>query len=113
MFYVINLAPSRFCRQLDEVAAIKLASVSGLFASFKYALHDLSSKQGPHVFHVNQCFSWHSLDLFLGLFSPPGRPLIWEVDNVVEFVEVCAFFMVSEVFVSNQFRATISVNFCR
>ena len=68
MFYVINLAPSRFCRQLD-------ASVSSLFASFKYALHDLSSKQGPHVFHVNQCFSWQSLDLFLGLFSPPGRPL--------------------------------------
>ena len=29
----LNLAPSRFCRQPDEVAVIKLASVSGLFAS--------------------------------------------------------------------------------
>ena len=32
---------------------------------------------------------------------------------MVEFVEVCASFMVSEVFVSNQFRDTITVNFCR
>ena len=32
---------------------------------------------------------------------------------MVEFVEVCAFFMVSEVFVSNHFRTTITVNFCR
>ena len=34
--YVINLTASSFSRQLDEVAALNLASVSGLFASFKY-----------------------------------------------------------------------------
>ena len=101
MFYVINLVPSRFCRQLDEVAAIRLASVSGLFASFKF------------IFHINQRFSWQVLDLFLGLFSPPGRQLIWEVDDLVEFVEICSFFMVSEFFLSSQFRATITANVCQ
>ena len=111
MFYVINLVPlSRFCRQLDEVAAIRLASVSGLFASFKFASHDLTSNQDPRIFHINQRFFWQALDLFLGLFSPLERQLIWEVDELVEFVKICNFFMVSEFFLSSQFRATITAH---
>ena len=36
--YVIDLTASNFSRQLDEVAALILASVSGLFASFKVSV---------------------------------------------------------------------------
>ena len=54
-----------------------------------------------------------SIDLFLGLFSGFGRSLIWVVDNVVEFVRLCTYFMVNERFISDIFRATFPHNFCR
>lgn len=54
-----------------------------------------------------------SIDLFLGLFSGFGRSLIWVVDNVVEFVHLCTYFMVNERFISDIFRATFPHNCCR
>ena len=73
MYCVILLVPSNFSRQLDEVAAINLASVSGIFASFKYSLQSSCRRQTTPTFRVERHFSWHTLDLFLGLFSGFGR----------------------------------------
>ena len=44
--------------------------------------------------------------MFLGLFSGFGRSLNWEVDNLVEFVHICNYFMIYERYVSDIFRAT-------
>ena len=96
MACIINFTSSSFARQLDEVAVIRLASEGGLFASFKYSAGNQYSEQSPLVFNVSQQFSWQSLDLFLGMFSPNGRSLVWEVDDLVEFVNICSFFMVIE-----------------
>ena len=96
MNYVINLTASNFSRQLDEVAALNLASVSGLFASFKYQNSSFTSEQTIRNFQIDKPFSWQSIDLFLGLFSGFGRCLIWEIDNIVEFVQICDYFMVNE-----------------
>ena len=65
-----------------------------------------SSRQTTPVFHINHSFSWQSIDLFLGLFSGFGRSLNWEVDNLVEFVHICHYFMIYERYVSDIFRAT-------
>ena len=54
-----------------------------------------------------------AIDLLLGLFSGFGRSLIWVVDNVVEFVHLCTYFMVNERFISDIFRATFPHNCCR
>ena len=81
-----------------------------MFASFKYSAGNQYSEQSPLVFNVSQQFSWQSLDLFLGMFSPNGRSLVWEVDDLVEFVNICSFLMVIEPFVSAQFRATVPPN---
>ena len=37
--------PVNFSRQIDEVTAINLASVSGLFATFKYQINAHRSRQ--------------------------------------------------------------------
>ena len=73
MVCIINFTSSNFAGQLDEVAVIRLASVSGLFASFKCSAGNQYSEQSPLAFYVSQQFSWQSLDLFLGMFSPNGR----------------------------------------
>lgn len=111
MSYVINLTASSFCTQLDEVAALNLASVSGLFASCKYQNSSCTSEQTIRNFQVDKPFSWQSLDLFLGLFSGFGRCLIWEIDNIVEFVQMCDYFMVNERFFIDLFHASFPPNY--
>ena len=111
MNYVINLTLSNFSRQLDEVAALNLASVSGLFASFKYQNSSFTSEQTIRNFQIDKPLSWQSLDLFLGLFSGFGRCLIWEIDNIVEFVQICDYFMVNEPFLIDLFRASFPPNY--
>ena len=49
MNYVSNLKATNFSGQLDEVAALNLASVSGLFASFKFQNVTLHGKTGKKV----------------------------------------------------------------
>ena len=112
MNYVVNLTASNFSRRLDEVSAINLASVSGLFASFKYQNSNSTSRQTVRIFQVDRPFSWQCLDLFLGLFSGFGRCLIWEIDNVVEFVQICDYFMVNERFLIDLFRASFPFDYC-
>ena len=111
MNYVINLTLSNFSRQIDEVAALNLASVSGLFASFKYQSSSFTSEQTIRNFQIDKPFSWQSIDLFLGLFSGFGRCLIWEIDNIVEFVQMCDYFMVNERFLIDLFRASFPPNY--
>jgi len=53
------------------------------------------------------------LDLFLGPFSGFGRNLVWQDDNVVEFVQICHYFMVSERFVNDIFRVTFPPDCCQ
>ena len=112
MTYVINLSASNFSRQLDEVSALNLALVSGLFASFKYRNDGSASDQTIRNFQVNWNFSWQCLHLFLGLFSGFGRCLIWEIDNIVEFIQICDYFMVNERFLIDLFRASFPTNYC-
>ena len=112
VFYTITLTLLNFSRLLGEIGAIRLASVSGLFASFKHQNDILCSRQTPLIFHVDRPFSWQSMDLFLGLFSGFGRSLIWEVDDIVEFIQICSHFMVNERFVNDMFRATFPPNYC-
>ena len=106
MYYCINLTLVNFSRFLDEIGATQLASVSGRFASFKYECDSRSSRQTTSVFHINHSFSWQSVDLFLGLFSGFGRSLNWEVDNLVEFVHICHYFIIYKCYISDIFRAT-------
>ena len=50
--------------------------------------------------------------LFCGkLFSGFGRCLLWEIDNVVEFVQLCHYFMVNERFHNDIFRASFPPNY--
>ena len=56
-------------------------------------------------------FPWQSLDLFLGLFSGFGRCLIWEIDNIVEFDQICDYFMVNESFLIDLFRVSFPPNY--
>ena len=112
MFFLLFYLASSFSRQLDEVSAINLASVSGLFASFKYQNSTSTLRQTVRSFQVDRPFSWQCLDLFLGLFSVFGRCLIWEIDNVVELVQICDYFMVNERFLIDLFRASIPFDYC-
>ena len=41
-----------------------------------------------------------------------GRNLLWQVDNVLEFIQVCHDFMASERFLHDIFRATFSPDYC-
>lgn len=111
MYCIITVPPINFSRLLDEVAAIHLASVSGLFAFFKYQCINRVSRQTPHTFYIDRPFSWQSMDLFLGLFSGFGRNLVWEVDNIVEFIQICSHFMVIERFLSDMFRMSFPPNY--
>ena len=87
-----------FCRFLDEVGSVRLATVSGHFASFKFQNDSCFPRQLPPLFQIDCLFSWLSTHLFLGYFSGAGRSLMWGVDNVVEFIHICSYFMVSERF---------------
>ena len=111
MNYIINLTASNFSRQLDDVSALNLASVSGLFASFKNQNNNPNSEQTIRNFQINRPFSWQSIDLFLGLFSGFGRCLIWEIDNIVEFIQICDYFMVNERFLIDLFRASFPLSY--
>ena len=110
--YIITLTLVNFSRMLDEIGAISLASVSGLFASFRLQNDSCLPKQTPLVFRRGYPFSWQSLDLFLGLFSGFGRNLLCQVDNVVEFIQICHYFMVGERFLHDIFRATFPPDYC-
>lgn len=77
-----------FKRQTDEVAAINLASLSGLFDTFKYEINSRCSKKTPPVFHVDWAFFMAKLTHIFRSVSGFGRCLHWEVDNVVELVQI-------------------------
>ena len=68
MNYIINLTASNFSRQLDDVSALNLASVSGLFASFKNQNNiQIQNKQYVvfnliNFFHGNPSFSILSIE---------------------------------------------------
>ena len=113
MYYIISLTSSSFSRQLDENGACKLAFVSGLFAAFKYRHNFPFLGQTPLVFHIVPPFPWQSVDLFLSLFSGPCRQLLWEVDDLVEFVKISSFLMVAEWFLSYCFPPILSLEFCQ
>ena len=97
MSYVISINQN-FARTLDEQAALSLAELSGTFAAFKYNLQDLPTRQEPRMFNIDHPFDWHTFDLFVGMFQPPGRLLDWAIDDVCEFVRLCHFFKVHENF---------------
>ena len=97
MSYVISINQN-FARTLDEQAALRLAELSGTFAAFKYNLQDLPTRQEPRMFNIDHPFDWHTFDLFVGMFQPPGRLLDWAIDDVCEFVRLCHFFKVHENF---------------
>ena len=84
-----------------------MASVS----VFKYQNSSFTSKQTIRNFQVDKLFSWQSLDLFLGLFSGFGRCLIWEIDNIVEFDQICDYFMVNKSFLIDLFRVSFPPNY--
>ena len=91
MNYIINLTASNFSRQLDDVSALNLASVSGLFASFKNQNNNPNSEQTIRNVQINRPFSWQSIDLFLGLFSGFGRCLIGKsttLSNLFKYVTI-------------------------
>ena len=97
MSYVISINQN-FARTLDEQAALRLAELSGTFAAFKYNLQDLPTRQEPRMFNIDHPFDWHTFDLFVGMFQPPGRLLDWAIADVCEFVRLCHFFKVHENF---------------
>ena len=99
MYYIIVLQLTNFSTFLDEVGSVRLATVSGRFASFKFQHDSCFPRQLPPLFQIDCLFSWQSIDLFLGFFSGAGRSLVWAaVDNIVEFIQICSYFMVSERF---------------
>ena len=112
MNYVINLTDSNFFRQIDEVAALNLASVRGLFVWFKYQNSSSTSEQTIHNFQVDKPFSWQCFDLILGLFSGFCRCLIWKINNIVEIVQMCDYFMVNKSFLIDIFRTSFPPNYC-
>ena len=91
---------------------IHLVPVCGLFASFKYQVDSHYPRQTAPVFRICRPFSWQAVDLFLGLFSGFGCCLLWEIDNVDEFVQICHYFMVNERFLDDIFRASFRPNYC-
>ena len=112
MYYIIVLSLINFSRFLDEAGSIRLATVSGRLASFKHQHNSCFPRQLPPLFQIDCLFSWPSIDLFLGFFTGAGRSLIWGVDNVVEVIQICSYFMVSEHFLSEVFRCTFPPNYC-
>ena len=50
------------------------------------------------MFNIDHPFDWHTYDLFVGMFQPPGRLLDWAIDDVCEFARLCHFFKVHENF---------------
>ena len=111
MNYIITLTLVHFSRVLDELTAIQLASVSGLFATFKHRCESQPLEQVTPVFHVDQYFPWQTFDLFLSFFSGRGRAIDWDTDDLVEFVNISHYFMVHEQFLTHVFRAPLSDNF--
>ena len=97
MSYIIFINQN-FARILDEQAALRLAELSGTFAAFQYNLLGLPSRQELRMFRIDHPFDWHSLNLFVGMFQPPGRLLDWAIDDVSEFVRLCNVFKVLENF---------------
>ena len=88
MSYVISINQN-FARTLDEQAALRLAELSGTFAAFKYNLQGLPTRQEPLRFNIDHPSDWHTFDLFVSVFQPPGRLLDWTIDDVCEFVRLC------------------------
>ena len=86
MSYIISI-DQKFARTLDEQAALRLTELSGTFAAFKYYLQGLPTRQDPRLFILDHPFDWHTFNLFVGTFKPPGRLL----DDVCEFVRLCYF----------------------
>ena len=82
-----------------------------MFASFKYQNSSFTSEQTIRNFQIDKTFSWQSIDLFLGLFSGFGRCLIWEIDNIVEFVQICDYVMGNERFLIDLFPPNYSLSF--
>ncbi|DAC81724.1 TPA_asm: hypothetical protein [Stylophora coral adintovirus] len=112
MHYVIALTLLNFSTILNDATAAYLASVSGLFASFKCGYDACCSGQATPVFRFNRPFSWQTTNFFLGLFSGFSRSLDWKLDNVPEFIQVCHYFMVHERILSDVFRVTFPHDYC-
>ena len=79
MNYLINLVPLNFSRKIDEAAAINLASVIGLFTTFKYQINGHRSRQMipflciSAVFMANLRLIFRSVFWFWSLFTLGGR----------------------------------------
>ena len=58
----------------------------------------INKRQEPRMLIIDHPFDWHTFDLFVGIFQPPGRLLDWAIDDVCEFVRLCHFFKVHENF---------------
>ena len=112
MYCVIYLIVSNFSGRYNEMADINLVSVSGLFASFKSSIENNCQRRTTHIFHMEHPLPWQTMDLFLGLFSGFGRNLIWEVDDSVEFINICPYSMVKERFIDDLLRFSFPPNCC-
>ena len=112
MYYQITLTLVNFLWFLDEIGVIQLQLVVAS-RHLSNECDSRSSRQTTSVFQINHSFSWQSTDLFLGLFSGFGRPLNWEVHNLVEFVHIYHYFMIYKCYVSDIFRAPFPQNYCR
>ena len=53
-----------------------------------------------------------TLKWILGLFSGFGRCLIWKINNIVEIVQMCDYFMVNKRFLIDILRASFPPNYC-
>ena len=58
----------------------------------------INKRKETRMFIIDHPFDWHTFDLFVGMFQPPGRLLDWAIDDVCEFVRPCHFFKVHENF---------------
>ena len=96
LYFILPIV--RYCMQVDEITVIRLASVGAMFSYF-YVVNQSILIQATPIFYISDSFSWQSVDLFLGLFSNIGEPLSLEIDNLVEFLRICGYFMVAEQFV--------------
>ena len=112
MHYVITLTLFNFSTILNDASTAHLASVSGLFPSFKCKYDAYCSGRATPVFRMNHPFSWQTTNFFLRLFLGFSRSLDWELDNVPEFIQVSHYFMVRERFLSDVFRFTFPRDCC-
>ena len=67
----------------------------------------INKRKETRMFIIDHPFEWHTFDLFVGMFQPPGRLLDWAIDDVCEFVRPCHFFWSAW-----KFPVALPRNFC-